>query len=117
MILPIDYYLRQVTVMFAHAQDDVRPARPVEHRVELPKMMGDMVADGRRNREVAACEFELHPNAPFFHARSGGDRGGRLPVGGICSAAFRRKDLVPEPLPPKGGATNSVWTVVGRANR
>src|SRR5215470_11402019 len=117
MFLPIDDYLRQVTVMLANAQDDVRPGRPVEHRVELPKMMGDMFSDGRRNREVAACEFDLHPNAPFFHARSGGDRGGRLPDGSVCSAAFRRRGLVPEPFPPKGGATNSVWTVVGRANR
>jgi hypothetical protein len=78
MVLPIDDYLGQVTVMFADAQDDVRPGRSVKHRVELLKMMGDMFSDGRRNREVAACEFDLHPNAPFFHARSGGDRGGRL---------------------------------------
>jgi hypothetical protein len=83
MILPIDDYLRQVTVMFANAQDDVHPGRPVEHRVELPKMMCDMFSDGRRNREIAACEFDLHPNAPFFHARSGGDRGGRLPDGSL----------------------------------
>ena len=98
MFLPIDYYLRQVTVMLANAQDDVSPGRPVEHRVELPKMMGDMFSDGRRNREVAACEFDLHPNAPFFHARSGGDRGGRLPDGIVCSTAFRRKGLVPKPF-------------------
>ena len=74
---------KQVTVMFAHAQDDVRPGRSIEHRVELPKMMGDMFSYGRRNREVAACEFDLHPNAPFFHAPSGGDRGGRLPDGSL----------------------------------
>ena len=94
MVLPIDDYLRLVTVMFAHAQDDVRPSCPVEHRVELPKMMGDMFSDGRRNREVAVCEFDLHPNASFFHARSGGDRGGRLPDGSVCSAAFRRRYIL-----------------------
>src|SRR6266508_1792841 len=98
MFLPIDDYLRQVTVMLAHAQDDVRPGRPVEHLVELPKMMGDMFSDGRRNREVAACEFDLHPNAPFFHARSGGDRGGRLPDGSVCSTAFKRKGLRTKPF-------------------
>src|SRR5262245_20540351 len=98
MFLPIDDYLRQVTVMLAHAQDDVGPGRPVKHRVELPKMMGDMFSDGRRNREVAACEFDLHPNAPFFHARSGGDRGGRLPDGSVCSTAFRRKSSETKPF-------------------
>src|SRR5262252_6844169 len=78
MVLPINDYLRQMTVVFTNAQDDVRPGRSIEHRIELPKVMSDMFSDGGRNREVAACEFDLHPNAPFFHARSGGDRGRSL---------------------------------------
>src|SRR5262245_44412415 len=106
MVLPIDDYLRQVAVMFAHAQDDVRPRRSIEHRVELPKMMGDMFSYGRRNREVAACEFDLHPNAPFFHAPSGGDRGGRLPDGSVGLWLVERIDYqtagqTPRPAPTR----------------
>src|SRR5215468_855032 len=92
MVLPVDYDFSQVAVMFPDTQNNVSSGRAVEHGIQFPEMIGNVFSDGRRNREVAACEFDLHPNAPFFLARSPG-----LTTGLACQMA--------------------VWTVVGRANQ
>src|SRR5215468_6092547 len=92
MVLPVDDDFSQVAVVFPDAQNYVSSGRAVEHRDQLPEMVGNVFSDGRRNREVAACEFDLHPNAPFFLARSPG-----VTTGLACHLAVR--------------------TVVGRANQ
>src|SRR5262245_9202046 len=93
MVLPVNDDLSQVAVMFPNAQYDVSSGRAIEHCVQLPEMICYVFSDGRRNREVAACEFDLHPNAPFFTARSPGLNNRAV----ACQMA--------------------VWTVVGRANQ
>src|SRR5262245_23876464 len=64
-IMPVNHNLRDMPVMFFHAQDYMRARCSIEYCDDFFEMDCNVSPDRRRDGEVACCKFDLHPEAPF----------------------------------------------------